>query len=270
MDHSRTGFEADADRLAGAIRACDARLDQIEAANRTTRWLLAGSSLALLGMAGAFGWSLWNTLQRQITPDGVEKALQSKFEEIGPRLGQKLVDQVTGVIPKYGDIAAERGQKIWPVLSAKIATEAESFGNETEAMVQQRSEEALKRVAEKLSADLKRDFPKLTEQRVEQLAKRLHDGLVTEGAGLGEEVQATITRERQRLAALLDKLPVDDAMAESDARLQKRFMHNVLMMVDQAVDEWPEDDLPAGTPRSIPADPATPAAAAAAPAEAAR
>lgn len=61
-------------------------------------------------------------------------------------------------------------------------------------------------------------------------------------------MERTIATERERLAALLDKLPIADAMTEAESRLQKRFIHNVLMMVDSAVEQWPVDDAPAAAP----------------------
>ncbi|MFM8495552.1 MAG: hypothetical protein ACKOEM_08505 [Planctomycetia bacterium] len=257
MHHPDAVGDGGHDHLTRAIGECNRRLDQIESANRLTRWLLTGGSLALLAMAGLFVWSLWKTLERQVTAEGLEKALQAKVEAIGPPLGEKLASQVMGAVPAYGDLAMERGMKLLPEMSSRIATEADSFATDTEKMVRARSEEAMQRVARKLAADLKRDFPKLTETRVEQLAGRLRDGLISEGAGLGEQVERTIATERERLAALLDKLPIADAMTEAESRLQKRFIHNVLMMVDSAVEQWPVDDAPAATPpaavRSTPA-----------------
>lgn len=251
MDHVQTGDVEGSGRIASSLAAMHARLDEIEAANRLTRRLLAGGSLALLAMAGIFGWSLWNTLQRQITPAKLEAALSRKIEAIGPPLGQKLVDEVVGAVPSYSTLAIERGQKVWPELSARIAKEAESFAADTETMVRQRADKAVERVAEKLTADLKRDFPALTDERSVQLAKRLQEGLIIEGAGLGEEVEATIGRERTRLAAMLEKLPVDEAAREPESRLQKRFMRGVLKEVDAAVEAWPVDDDPGAVSRSV-------------------
>jgi hypothetical protein len=258
---TRSATDGGLDRLASAIGACSHRLDEIESANRLTRWILTGGSLALLAMAGLFGWSLWTTLERQVTAEGLEKALEKKVEAIGPPLGEKLTAQVMNAVPAYGDLAMERGMKLLPVMSSRIASEAESFATDTEKMVRARSEEAMERVAKKLAADLQRDFPKLTEARVEQLAGRLRDGLVSEGAGLGEQVERTIATERQRLAGLLDKLPIADAMTEAESRLQKRFIHNVLMMVDAAVEEWPADDDARAAPWATPRPQAPPAEA---------
>lgn len=251
---SGVGGSDDPGRLVPAIRAIGARLDDIESSNRLTRLTLTGASLGIVALAALFGSSLWNTLQRQLAPEKLEAALSKKLEAIGPPLGQKLVDEVMGAVPSYSDLAVERGEKVWPELSARIAKEAETFAVDTEKMVRQRADRAVERVATKLAADLKRDFPKLSEQRCEQLAKRLEAGLITEGAGLGEEVEATIGRERARLAAMLETLPIDEAAREPDSRLQKRFMRGVLQMVDAAVETWPVDDDAAPAPRAAPAD----------------
>lgn len=251
MGHGQTGDVDASTRIASSIVAMNARLDEIEAANRFTRRLLAGGSLALLAMAGIFGWSLWKTLERQLTPAKLEASLSRKIEAIGPPLGRKLVDEVVGAVPAYSNLAIERGQQVWPELSARIAGETESFAAATETMVRQRADKAVERVAGKLTADLKRDFPTLTDERSVQLAKRLQEGLIIEGAGLGEEVEATIGRERARLASMLEKLPLDEAAREPESRLQKRFMRGVLEEVDAAVEAWPVDDDPGAVSRSI-------------------
>ena len=66
--------------------------------------------------------------------------------------------------------------------------------------------------------------------------------LLAEGAGLGAEVEAIIARERERIAAMLGRLPVEEAAAEPETRLQKRFIHHVLMEIDERVAAWPETD----------------------------
>jgi hypothetical protein len=240
--NQRISADPDGHGLESVIRECHVRLDEIESANRLTRWLLAGASLGLLLMAGAFGWSLWRTLERRMTSPALEKAIQTKIEAIGPPLGEKLAAQVMSAVPAYRDLALERGMRVMPALSAGIAKEVESFATDTEKAVKSRSDAAMRRVATKLADDLKRQFPTMTEARVDHLAQRLRDGLMSEGAGVAEELQRTMDHERVRLAALLEKLPVDAAMQQSESSLQKRFIHNMLMMIDAAVEEWPVDD----------------------------
>lgn len=252
---------SDRDVLAAAVRTCTVRIDDVEATNRTLRLMLAGGSLALVALAGCFGWSLWNTLQRQLTPEKLESAMTTKLQAIGPPLAQKLADEVMGAVPEYSELAIERGEKAWPEFATRIANEADTFAAGTEKLVRERADKAAERVAARLASDLKRDFPKLTDERCEYLAQRLQKGLLSEGAGLGEEVQAMIGRERTRLEALLDKLPIEDVALESEPRLQKRFMRSVLQMVDAAVADWPVEGEPVSPEAAVPrrnfvADPA--------------
>lgn len=141
--------------------------------------------------------------------------------QLAPPLGEKLVEQVVAAMPAYRDLAAERAVKAWPAFSARVATEAESFAGDTEAMVRARSQQALERVAGRLSDDLKRDFPGLTPKRLEALTRRLHDVLLAEGVGLGTEVEAIIAREADRIATMLGRLPVEETAEQPETRLQK-------------------------------------------------
>ncbi len=257
---ARHGDDAELRRHAATIRDCLTRLEEVEAANRTARRALAATTVALVTLVTLFGWSIWSTLRRQVTPEGLEAALQAKMAQLAPPLGEKLVEQVLGAMPAYRDLAAERAVKAWPAFSARVATEAESFATDTEAMVRARSQQALERVAGRLSDDLKRDFPGLTPKRLEALTRRLHDVLLAEGVGLGTEVEAIIAREADRIAIMLGRLPVEETAEQPETRLQKRFIHHLLMEIDDRVAAWPEVDTDAapGTDAASPPPPPSP------------
>jgi hypothetical protein len=56
-----------------------------------------------------------------------------------------------------------------------------------------------------------------------------------------DELEVKVAKERERVEGLLAKLPVDDVAKESEEKLQRQFIHHVLMLIDQqvAADEIP-------------------------------
>ena len=100
------------------------------------------------------------------------------------------------------------------------------------------------RVAGKLTADLKRDFPKLTEARVDTLSKQLREGMIGEGSVVADELRATIAKEQAKIGGMLEKLPVAQTATQTEESLQKQFIHHVLLMVDAIVADMPAGGVP--------------------------
>jgi len=244
-NHAPAGFQgSDFDDLAAAVRRLETRLVEAGRANVLSRWLLTAGSVALLGMMATFGLSLWKGLQQRITEEKLQSALMARVDRSWPRVSQKLTEQVMEVVPEFGTLAAERGEKVWPELSTKLATEAAGFAEGLEKDVRDRSDQALARVSSKLAADLQKDFPKLDEKRIDALAAKLQEGMIGEGGVLAEELQNILSREQERITAMFAKLPVETTAALPEERLQKDFIHHVLMLVDAMVLDEPGAQTP--------------------------
>lgn len=217
------------------VKDFNARLDELATAQKSSRLRILFGSAVLLGMICLFGTSLYNALQERLSQDKLQDALLAKVDEMWPPLSEKLVNAVMDAAPTYGDLAMKRLSDSWPKLEAKIIDESGSFAERMQEVITKRSEESMQRVASKLSKDLKEDFPSMTETRVEALANRLAAGLLGEGADLAEEMQTTIEKEEKRIEALMGKLPVDEWAKIPEDKLQRQFMHNLLMMLDDMV-----------------------------------
>lgn len=228
------------------IRGIEAQLEQMFAANRTGRLILLGGSVLLVGMMLLFGSSLWRTLQKRMTAQKLQTALTAKAETLWEPMSKKLLDEVMQAAPEYGALATQRAAKVLPVLSDRVIAEFGTFSEDMETMLKQRSEAAMERMATKLKADLKRELPSMSDERIGAIAVTLHQRLIEEGGGVAEELQATVLKEQGKIEALLDKLPVDKTASESEENLQKRFVHHALMMLDAMV---AEADFPGTAPR---------------------
>jgi type I site-specific restriction-modification system R (restriction) subunit len=221
--------------LEQVIDGLEHRLDELAAAQRVNRLLVLGGSVLLLGLMGLFGLSLYSTLQRQLNATQLQNALMAKIDEIWPPLSQKFVDSAMQAAPAYGEQAVQRFEKVRPQLESMLLKETEQFSEQLQASLLKKTEAGMQRVTDKVAQDLKRQLPKLTEQKLDAIEAKLRDSLLIEGGGIADELEAKVAKEKIRIEALLAKLPVDEVAKQSEEKLQRQFIHHVLMMIDQSV-----------------------------------
>jgi type I site-specific restriction-modification system R (restriction) subunit len=221
--------------LEQVIDGLEHRLDELAAAQRVNRLLVLGGSVLLLGLMGLFGLSLYSTLQRQLNATQLQNALMAKIDEIWPPLSQKFVDSAMQAAPAYGEQAVQRFEKVRPQLESMLLKETEQFSEQLQASLLKKTEAGMQRVTDKVAQDLKRQLPKLTEQKLDAIEAKLRDSLLIEGGGIADELEAKVAKEKIRIEALLAKLPVDEVTKQSEEKLQRQFIHHVLMMIDQSV-----------------------------------
>lgn len=237
----RPGQTSGRNSLEQVVDGLEQRLDDLAKAQRQTRFLVLGGSLLLLGMMGLFGLRLYSTLQRQLNANAVQNALMEKVDQVWPPLSQKFIDSAMKAAPKYGEGAMQRFEKVRPQLETMVSTEAGRFAERLQAAMLQKAEICMQRVGDRVARDLKRQLPTLTETKLDKIEEQLRDSLLVEGGGIADEVEAKVAAEQQRVEKLLAKLPVDEVAKQSEEKLQRQFIHHVLMMIDQAVaaDEVP-------------------------------
>lgn len=221
--------------LEQVVDGLDQRLDELANAQRLTRLWMLGGSLLLLGLMGVFGLRLYGTLQRQLNATQLQNALMAKIEEVWPPLSQKFVDSAMRAAPAYGEQAVKRFEKVRPQLEEMVVKEAGQFTERLQSNLLKKSESGMERVTDKIAQDLKRQLPKVTEKKLDEIEEKLRTSLLVEGGGVADELQAKFVQERGRVEKLLAKLPVDDVAKLPEEKLQRQFIHHVLMMIDQTV-----------------------------------
>jgi hypothetical protein len=221
--------------LEQVIDGLEQRLDELANAQRLSRLWVLGGSLLLLGLMGVFGLRLYGTLQRQLNATQLQNALMAKIDEVWPPLSQRFVDSAMRAAPAYGELAVQRFEKVRPKLEEMVLEESGRFAERLQANLLKKSEDGMQRVTDKVAQDLKRQLPKVTEKKLDEIEERLRTALLVEGGGIADELQAKFGTERDRVEKLLAKLPVDDVAKLPEEKLQRQFIHHVLMMIDQTV-----------------------------------
>lgn len=223
------------------IDGLERRLDELANAQRLTRLLVLGGSLLLLGFMGVFGLQLYSTLQRRLNATQLQNAFMAKVDQVWPPLSQKFVDSAMKAAPAYSDLAMKRFEKIRPKLEQMVTDEAGHFGERLQGILLKKSELGMQRVTDRVSQDLKKQLPKLSEAKLDAIEDKLRNSLLVEGGGIADELEVKFKKERTRVEKLLDKLPVDEVAKQPEEKLHRQFIHHVLMMIDNAV----AADLPA-------------------------
>ena len=227
--------------LEKVIDGLEQRLDDLANAQRQTRLLVLGGSVLLLGLMGLFGLRLYSTLQRQLNATQMQNALMAKIDDVWPSLSQKFMDSAMKAAPAYGEQALQRFEKVRPQLESQVLKESEQFASQLQANLLKKSEAGMQRVTDKVAQDLKRQLPKLTETKLDSIEEKLRSSLLIEGGGIADEIEVKVEKERARVEKLLAKLPVDEFAKLPEEKLQRQFIHHVLMVIDQSVaaDETP-------------------------------
>ena len=227
--------------LEQVIDGLEQRLDDLANAQRQIRLLVLGGSVLLLGLMGLFGLRLYSTLQRQFNATQMQNALMAKIDDVWPSLSQKFMDSAMKAAPAYGEQAMQRFEKVRPQLESQVLKESEQFASQLQANLLKKSEASMQRVTDKVTQDLKRQLPKLTEKKLDSIEEKLRSSLLIEGGGIADEIEAKVEKERARVEKLLAKLPVDEFAKLPEEKLQRQFIHHVLMVIDQSVaaDETP-------------------------------
>jgi len=227
--------------LEQVIDGLEQRLDDLANSQRQIRLLVLAGSALLLGLMGLFGLRLYSTLQRQLNATQLQNALMAKIDDVWPSLSQKFMDSAMKAAPAYGEQALQRFEKVRPQLESQVLKESEQFASQLQANLLKKSEAGMQRVTEKVAQDLKRQLPKLTETKLDSIEEKLRSSLLIEGGGIADEIEVKVDKERARVEKLLAKLPVDEFAKLPEEKLQRQFIHHVLMVIDQSVaaDETP-------------------------------
>lgn len=234
-DGTSAAGSIDPQNLARAIDQLEKNIDAINRTQKTARVVVLGGSLLLIAMLAIFGLSLFRTLKTQLNEETLQAALTAKAEALWPQLSDKLTAAALSAVPAYRDEALKRMQTLQPKLQKMLTAEATAMADRLPKVLQEKASASLDRVTEQIAADVKKEVPGLTPARVEAMSKQLVEGLALESDKLQKMLGEISKQETDRIELLLKKLPVAEVTKESEERLQQRFMHHILLLVDRAV-----------------------------------
>ena len=221
--------------LSQSIDQLEKSLDSISNSQRTSRTAVLIGSLLLLLMFCVVGFNLFKTLKTQLNEETIQAALQIKAEELLPSLQEKFAKAAMEAVPTYRKLTFERLKTLRPKLQSMVTKEAKSMADRLPSMLQEKANQSLQRVTDKVAADVKNEIPSLTPDKVKKLSDITVEGLAIESEKLQSQLQVLTQEEVARVSKVLDTLPIEAAMNMDEELLQQRFMHNILLIVDRTV-----------------------------------
>ena len=235
MSENTPESSVDSQELSQAIDRIETQLDTINRTQKTGRLVVLGGSILLIVMMAAFGLRLFKKIRNQINEQTLQAALTAKGEELWPQLSEKLTKAAMSAVPAYREEATKRLQALQPKLQAMVSKEAQAMTDRLPVMLQEKAAESLERVTKKVASDIQGEVPGITPDKVQEMSNTLIEGIALEADKLQAMLAKVSEKETARIEKILRKLPVDEAAKESEERLQQRFMHHILMIVDRAV-----------------------------------
>ena len=227
--------ETNIESLSQSIDRLEKSLDSISHSQRTSRTAVLAGSLLLFLMFCIVSFNLFKTLKTQLNEETIQAALQMKAEELLPSLQEKFAKAAMKAVPTYRKLTLERLKTLHPKLQSMITKEAKSMADRLPSMLQEKANQSLQRVTDKVAADVKSEIPSLTPERVKKLSDITVAGIAIEGEKLQSQLQVLTQEEFERISKMLDTLTVEAAMNMNEELLQQRFMHNILLIVDRTV-----------------------------------
>ena len=228
---SHTSIES----LSHSIDQLEKSLDSISQSQRTSRTAVLIGSLLLFSMFSIVGFFLFRTLKTQLNEETIQAALQMKAEELLPSLQEKFTKAAMKAVPTYRKLTLERLKTLRPKLQSLLTKEAKSMADRLPSLLQEKANQSLQRVTDKVAADVKSEMPSLTPERVKKLSDITVEGLAIEGEKLQGQLKVLTQEEFERISKGLVTLPIKAAMNMDEELLQQRFMHNILLIVDRTV-----------------------------------
>jgi len=158
-------------------------------------------------------------------------------KKLSPSKGKGYADQQKQSISYMDKLTKKNKNVVGLVTKEEIENvdEATAMADRLPAVLQEKASASLDRVTQQVAADVKKEVPGLTPERVQSMSQQLVEGLALESEKLQTMLSEISQKETDRIELMLKKLPVTDAVKESEERLQQRFMHHILLLVDRAV-----------------------------------
>lgn len=232
---SPSGAAVSAEQLEQTTRAISQKLDALRAEQRSLRRIMILGSLLLVCTMLVFGWKLWSYGHETYTKEKLQLALEGARPGIEPELkdrAQRFYDQLA---PVYTQAALSRWDVIRPQIQSRFAEEANLFPSKLQDKVNVHVDAAFKRVESNVRKSLDKELPTLAFEKLGDVHELIKGSLATQAQKMHERLEKLYKMELSRFQRTLEKFPVPDATAMDRAALQKRFLHELIQLVDHEI-----------------------------------
>ena len=229
------GSNVSVQQLEQTAQAIAQKLEGLRSEQRSLRSVLILGSLLLITTMLVFGWKLWSAGRENFSEAKVNAALASTQERLAPELRIRANRLYQQLYPVYTRAAMERWDVIRPQIQARLAAEAEAFPEDLQRRINSDVSAAFKRVELNVKQNLEKELPTLAFERLGDVQELVKASLITQADKLHERLAKLYSNEVTRFKKVLDKFPVPDTAEMDRNALQKRFLHELIQLVDYEI-----------------------------------
>lgn len=207
-------------------------LNSIRQQQSAYRRFMTLAVLCIVVLMLGFGWMLFGSVKRNLNRDELAAAAGERWETLRPQLEAKLSNATLAAMPAYREQAMQRLPVVGPQVRQQIETKLEAFPQRMHQEISGRVDTMLKAVADQNAKDAKEIFPALSEQQAIDVADRLHQEMLAQGAELNEHLDQRLQSEQQKLQTVLTKFDTQSVASKDRDTLERDFVHRLIQLMD--------------------------------------
>ncbi|MBQ7567336.1 hypothetical protein IJT17_00855 [bacterium] len=216
------------------IRDSLARQAEMEKKNL---WLTWGIVIVVVG----FMFAGYATIKANFTPEKVQESLVAQGPEMVAGVSEAVSEAASEVIPVYYTEIQNKTVEIIPEVSEALEKELNTFGEETNALVEKQLSSSLKRIEDKQKQNLKQLFPDLKDEDIEKML----DNILKDTEGEVEGLTGYILSKTVGDIIALDKtIKAFDTknLPDQEYELSRQLAHHFLLLLDEELMEMQLDN----------------------------
>lgn len=221
-------------------------LIEVQRRQSTLRARMTLGTLLIVIIILSFGGLTWLKLKENFAQEKIQEAAAMRAKLLLPQLEPPLRATMNDVVPFYIEVGRERLKTLSPKLEAKVKVQADKLGQELEEKMNVQLQDFFNRLSNRASVELFKDFPGVAADNGARTGEYLKRVMVGRNDKLRDSVQQLYTEESKRIGQSMSKFPVPNVGNTDLETLQKKLLHELLMLADYEMTENGQQPTTAG------------------------
>ncbi len=229
--------------------ALQARMDTLKKLQGAARFQMVATAVVAVAMFAAFTAGTYTAVQNNFSETAVSAAFDRHAPGVMPQVTREVQRIIAAVTPTYRKVIAERFPQARKEIGEKMVSRLYAIPEESAKEMGLRLQASFDRVLARIEPELIAAFPNISEeQRRDLLTDAFHNAVAERNEALSGHIERTVVNEMARTHDILEKfaLPVDDVLT-TDLQLQKQLSKTIMLLVDQAANDYENGVAVAGT-----------------------
>lgn len=232
MSDQRRTNEVAASELERTVEEIRRMLDRVRHNQRALRWRMTLGTIVILILVIGFSSLGYFKLKENFARDKVQEAAATRVRLLLPQLEPVIRTTLSDVAPYYAEVGQQRLQRLSPLLSARVTHQTDQLAQELETQMNGQLQDFFNRISNHATVQLQKDFPGVTADDGNRIGDHLRTVLVARNDKLLAAMNQFYKEENRRIGDSIARFSVPDVKTAEMEALQKRLLHDVLMLAD--------------------------------------